>query len=196
MILCGSDLMREDLMAAPGLTIRGDVSAADLRALARRERNRPAAARMYALANALEGMSRAEAARLAGLERQALRDAVVRYNAEGLAGFQDRPRPGSKPRLDAAEQAALAALILAGPDVEGTGLSAWTLPDLCCEIEARWGKRFHPASLSRVVRKLGFSRQKARPSHPKVDPDAQAAFAKRGFATQWMLFAQPSRASA
>jgi transposase len=35
---------------------------------------------------------------------------------------------------------------------------------LCREIEARWGKRFHPASLSRVVRRLGFSRQKARPS--------------------------------
>ena len=38
---------------------------------------------MQAIANALEGMTRAEAARLAGMERQALRDAVVRYNAEG-----------------------------------------------------------------------------------------------------------------
>ena len=35
-----------------------------------------------------EGMSRAEAARLAGMERQALRDAVMRYNAEGLTGAQ------------------------------------------------------------------------------------------------------------
>ena len=109
-------------MAAAGLAIRGDLSAADLRALARRERSRPAAVRMYAVANALEGMTRAEAARLAGLERQALRDAVVRYNAEGLAGFQDRPRPG--PRLDEAERTALAALILAGPAVEAAGLSA------------------------------------------------------------------------
>src|SRR3712207_8074942 len=48
--------------------------------------------------NALEGMSRAEAARLAGMERQALRDAVVRYNAEGLAGLYDRPKPGRPPR--------------------------------------------------------------------------------------------------
>ncbi len=71
-------------MAAAGLAIRGDLSAADLRALARRERSRPAAVRMYAVANALEGMTRAEAARLAGLERQALRDAVVRYNGGRL----------------------------------------------------------------------------------------------------------------
>ena len=183
-------------MAAPGLVIHDDMSSVTLRALARHERSRSAAARMYAVANALEGMSRAEAARLAGLERQALRDAVVRYNAEGLASLQDRPRLGSKPRLDETEQAALAALILAGPDVEATGLSAWTLADLCREIEARWGKRLHSASLSRVVRKLGFSRQKARPSHPKVDLDAQAAFAKRGFRTHWMLLAQHIPASA
>ena len=168
-------------MAAAGLAIRGDLSAADLRALARRERSRTAAVRMHAVANAPEGMARAEAARLAGLGRQALRDAAVRYDAEGLAGFQDRPRPGPRPRLDEAERAALAALILAGPDVEATGLSAWTLPELCREIEARWGKRFHPASLSRVVRRLGFSRQKARPAHPKVDLEAQAAFAKRSY---------------
>lgn len=67
-------------MAAPGLAIRGDVPAAELRRLARRKRSRAAATRMYAVANALEGITRAEAARLAGLERQALRDAVVRYN--------------------------------------------------------------------------------------------------------------------
>jgi transposase len=188
--------MQEDLMAAPGLAIRSDLPAAALRAMARREHSRSAAARMYAIANALEGMTRAEAARLAGLERQALRDAVVRYNAEGLAGLQDRPRLGSKPRLDESERAALAALILAGPDVEATGLSAWTLPELCHEIEVRWGKHLHPASLSRVVRKLGFSRQKARPSHPKVDLDAQAEFAKRGFLRRWMLSTRRIPASA
>ena len=67
-------------MGAKGLPIRTDVPAAELRRLARRERNRAAAARMQAIAGALEGMTRAEAARLAGMERQALRDAVVRNN--------------------------------------------------------------------------------------------------------------------
>ncbi|ACL58412.1 hypothetical protein [Methylobacterium nodulans] len=55
------------------LMIRRDlVSSDDLRRLARRERNRRTATRMLAIANALEGLSRAEAARLVGLERQAL----------------------------------------------------------------------------------------------------------------------------
>ncbi|WP_432612393.1 helix-turn-helix domain-containing protein [Azospirillum brasilense] len=61
--------------------------------MARQENKRRVAARMFAIAHALEGMSRAEAARLAGMDRQALRDAVVRYNAEGAAGLYDRPLP-------------------------------------------------------------------------------------------------------
>ena len=64
------------------LKIREDLTSKELRAHARREWNGRASARMYAIANALEGMKRADAARLAGMERQALRDAVVRYNAE------------------------------------------------------------------------------------------------------------------
>ena len=94
------------------LSIRDDLPPEALRRQARREANRReanrrAALRMLALANALEGMSRAEAARLAGMERQALRDAVVRYNAEGPAGLHDRPKPGRPERLSEAEQAAL-----------------------------------------------------------------------------------------
>ena len=73
------------------LEISGTLSAAELRRRGRQEPDRAASARMMAIANALEGMTRAEAARLAGMERQALRDAVLRYNAEGLDGLHDRP---------------------------------------------------------------------------------------------------------
>ena len=142
-----------------GLPMRTGLSAADLRVLARRETRPRVAPRLYAIAHVLDGVSRAEAARLCGMDRQALRDAVVRFNAEG-------------------EQAALAGLILRGPRPEQSGLSSWTLADLCQEVEANWGKRFHPASMSRVVRRLGFWRQKARQAHPHSDAQAQAAFAK------------------
>ena len=126
-------------MGAKGLLIRDDVPAAELRRLARREKDRAAAARMQAIAGALEGLSRTEAARLAGMERQALRDAVLRYNAEGLAGLHDRPRSGRRPRLDEEQRAARRQMVLDGPGVAATGLSAWTLAELCREVEERWG---------------------------------------------------------
>ena len=52
--------------------------------------------------------------------------------------------------------------------------------------ETSWGKRFHPASMSRVVRRLGFSRQKARQVHPQSDALAQAAFAKKLGRQNWL----------
>lgn len=168
-------------MGAP-LTIRDDLTAEALRRRARHEPNRRAALRMLAIANALEGMSRAEAARLAGMERQALRDAVVRYTSEGLAGLYDRPKPGRPERLSEAEQAALAARVFTGPDPERDGVSAWTRADLCGWLETRFGKAFHPSSLSRVLRRLDLSWQKAQPVHPAADPKAQERFKKKGCA--------------
>jgi len=164
------------------LEIRDDRSPDDLRRLARRERDGRAAARLYAIANALDGMSRGEAARLAGMERQALRDAVVRYNAEGLGGLPDRPKGRPPRRLTVDEEAALAAAILRGPDPERDGVCAWTRADLCRWMDAQFGKTYHPSSLTRVLRRLGFSRQKARPAHPRKDAKAQERFIKRGFA--------------
>jgi transposase len=178
------------------LTIREDIPASVLRRLARREPDRAAAARMQAIAGALEGMTRAEAARLAGMERQALRDAVLRYNAEGLACLHDRPRPGAKPRLDEARRSALRQLILDGPEAETTGLSAWTLGELCREVEARWGVRYHEGHMSKLVRALGLSRQKARPSHPEADPAAREAFAKGGSRANWTASRPSTQASA
>lgn len=75
-----------------GLPIQTDLSASELRALARRERRPRVAPRLYAIAHVLDGVSRAEAARLCGMDRQALRNAVVRFNAEGLGRLVDRAR--------------------------------------------------------------------------------------------------------
>ena len=165
-----------------GLAIDDTVPAGKLRELAFRERSVRTAKRMLAIANALDGMSRADAAAAAGMERQALRDAVTRYNAEGLAGLVDRPGPGRRPALAEGEMALLAERIFKGPDPEVDGVSSWALPDLCRFIEKRFSKTITPQSLSRILRREGFSRQKARPVHPKACAKARTEFEKRGSA--------------
>jgi transposase len=160
-------------------------SPAELRRLARREGIPRTATRMLAIANALEGMTRAAAARLAGMERQALREAVVRYNAEGLDGLRDRPKPGRPPALTEPEQALLLAAVFRGPERARYGCADSPLPALCRWIGStytsnRFDKRLHPASLSRIVRRLDLSRQKTRPLHPPADERAKAAFVKGG----------------
>lgn len=160
------------------LDIRKDRTPAVLRKHAKAETDTRVARRILAIANALDGMSREEAARSAGMDRQTLRDWVLRYNEHGIDGLADRWNGGRPPRFDAQEQAELMRIVLDGPDPEASGLSAYTLEDLANICEQRFGKRMHPWSLGRLLRRLGFSRQKARPRHPQKDPAAQAAFKK------------------
>jgi len=152
---------------APRAAIRTDLhEPGDLRRLARGEAVPRAARRMLAIANAMEGMTLTQAARVVGIERQSLGDAIRRYNAEGLAGLYDRPKPGRPRKLTPVQEDALCAAIAVGPDPDVDGISAYTLEDLAELAESRFGVGCHPASMSRVVRRLGFSKQKARPHHP------------------------------
>ena len=162
----------------PALAIRQDLSAAELRRLVRHEPNRRAAMRLLAIANALDGLSRAEAARRAGMERQALRDAVLRYNAEGVEGLHDRPRSGRPEALTPGRQASLKAWVLRGPDPEREGVSAWRLADVCAHVEEVYGVRYSEWGMSRLLKRLGLSRQKARPRHPQGSAAERAAFKK------------------
>jgi transposase len=160
------------------LKIRKDRTPRVLRKLAKAEADARIARRLLAIANALDGMSRAEAAASAGMDRQTLRDWVIRYNEHGVAGLCDRWSGGRPPLLTLEEQEELLAIVLAGADPEKDGFSAFTRDDLVAMAEKRFGKSMHATSMGRLLRRLDLSRQKARPSHPLKDPAAAAAFKK------------------
>jgi transposase len=158
--------------------IRDDISAQELRRRARRESNGRVASRLLALANALDGMARGEAARRAGMDRQTLRDWVIRFNEQGIDGLCDRPKSGRPTWLDEGQMASLRALVLRGADPERDGVSTWRAKDLCRIVEARFGVAYSENGMLRLLHDLGLSWQKARPIHPEADRKAQATFKK------------------
>ncbi|MEI7608475.1 MAG: helix-turn-helix domain-containing protein [Rhodospirillaceae bacterium] len=147
---------------AYGLKIADHLGVDDFRVWARRCGNGQTGARAYGLANALDGLDRAKAARLAGLERQALRDAVVRYNVENVAGLFDHPKGRRPEGLTESEQATVAAVIFRGPNPEIDGVCTWTREALAVWISRKFGKTVHPSSLTRP----------ATPTAPKAGSDA------------------------
>jgi transposase len=162
----------------PALEIRKDRTPVMLRKLAKAEADARVARRLLAIANALDGVDRKAAAEAAGMDRQTLRDWVIRYNEHGIDGLLDRWGDGRPPRLAPDEKAELFTIVMAGPDPEVDGICAFTREDLVRICEKRFGKTMHPGSMGRLLRSLGLSRQKARPSHPKKDPASQEAFKK------------------
>src|SRR5207253_8858767 len=145
---------------------------------AARCRDARAARRMLALALVLEGSSREEAARAAGMDRQTLRDWVHRYNEEGLPGLHDRHRSGRKPRPTPGQEAELVTAVEQGPDPDRDGVVRRRRVDLRALIEARFAVRLHERTVGEVLRRLGFTRLSVRPRHPKADAAAQEAVKK------------------
>jgi transposase len=162
------------------LAICDDIGSEELRRRARRERDGRVSARLIAIANALEGMDRASAARLAGMDRQTLRDWVHRYNAHGIAGLCNRPAPGRRPKLSEGQMAALKAMVLAGPDPVVDKITRWRMVDLCRWVEERWGVSYSDTGMLRVLWSLDLSHRKTRPRHPQSNEKAQQAFKKGG----------------
>jgi len=157
--------------------IRSDLyTSGELKLMARNEKVPRKARRLLAIAHAMNGMTFTAAAEAVGMERQALGDAVKRYNAEGLDGLSDRPKPGRTRKLTEDQENELKTIVENGPDPETDGLSAYTRADIAGIVKAKFGVTYHEDHMGRLLRRLGFSRQKPRPFHPKKDKAAQAAF--------------------
>jgi len=175
--------------AAVSIT-RLELTAAQLRAAAGREKDGSAARRMLAIAMVLDGADRGTAAETCGMDRQTLRDWVHRYNAEGIRGLHDLKTPGPKPKLTADQQAKLAELVEAGPDPARHGVVRWRRVDLRDELQRCFGVELHERSVGKVLAKLGYRRLSVRPRHPQTDEAAQEAFKKTS--PQWSRHGCPT----
>ena len=162
----------------PALTIRTDLTSDELRRFARSEPDSRVCRRLLAIAMALDGASRAEAARLAGMDRQSLRDWVVRYNAEGVEGLRDRVRTGRPPLLADALEPELARLIAAGPDVERDGTVEYRVRHIRELAMRHFGADYSRSGMQDRLHRMKLSYLMPRPIHPKTDPSAQEAFKK------------------
>ena len=170
-------------MAEVAIT-RLDMSAADLRAEAKRSADAKQAARILAIALVLDGFSREDAARLCGMDRQTLRDWVHRYNKAGLEGLADRARSGRPASLSWVEQGKFAAWVEQGADLARDGVVRFRRVDLRDRIAAEFGVELHERSVGKLLRRLGYRRLSVRPRHPQSDPAAEEAFKKTSPAWQ------------
>lgn len=158
------------------LITRTEHNAAELRRRAGLSDDAALARRLLALALILDGHRREDAARLAGMERQTLRDWVHRYNADGLAGLADRHAGGVGRRLSAEQEAEVAQWMRAGPDVATDGVVRWRCVDIQARLARLFGLTLHERSVGKLLHRLRFAHVSARPRHPRADVAAQASF--------------------
>jgi transposase len=163
---------------ASSVQLRDDDDAGSLRDLAKRCRDPRQFRLLLALAAVYDGMSRADAAKVGGMDRQTLRDWVHRFNAAGPEGVRNRAGAGRPRRLTEVQMRELAEIVETGPDPVTDGVVRWRRIDLKRVIEERFGVIYSERAVSDLLGRLSFSYISARPQHPRQDQRVLEGFKK------------------
>jgi transposase len=108
------------------------------------------------------------------MDRQPLRDWVIRYNEAGIPGLSARPHGGgAQSKLSEAEKAQVACWVRQGPEIVEDGVVRWRLRDLRDRILARFFVVMDERSVGRILKSLKFSHISVRPRHPQADAAAR-----------------------
>ena len=126
------------------------------------------------------------------MDRQTLRDWVIRFNEQGPDGLINIPSPGVPPKLGKKHRSFLVRLVEEGPIPAVHGVVRWRACDLIMRLHEEFGLSVSDDTIYRALRDLGFSHLSARPKAYKQDPDAMEAF-KKTLLYAWRKSAPSSR---
>ena len=163
---------------AAAIVVRSDYSSSDLRRFSRRCNDADQVRRLLAVALILDGSSRGEAARVAGVTLQIVRDWVVRFNEGGPAWLATRKAPGKASILNDEQRAHLARQVETGPIPAAHGVVRWRLADLAQWIWDKFGLSVTRFTLGRELRAMGYRKLSARPRHYGQKPQDIEDFKK------------------
>ena len=106
---------------------------------------------------------------------------LSRARAGGIEALRRRPAPGPTPKLSEAHRAALPTLLAPGAEAFGFRGDVWTTKRVAAVIAVRFGVRYHPAHVSRLLRAVGWSPQQ--PIQRATQRDAAAI--AQWYAERW-----------
>jgi transposase len=136
----------------------------DFEALQRRRR---AAAKLFA-----KGVPQADVARRLKVSRQSVSRWHRRWLEQGEEAVVGAGRAGRPPRLSAEQKSRVDAELRKGPAAHGYATQLWTLARVAEVIQRVTGVRYHPGHVWRLLRELGWTRQ--RPARRAVERDEEA----------------------
>jgi transposase len=164
--------------------VRADFSSQELRRLATRAKDAAQARRLLAIAAVLDGATREEAGKIGGMDRQTLRDWVIRFNDQGPDGLINKSSPGAPGKLSKEHKVFLARLVEEGPIPAVHGVVRWRACDLIMRLHEEFGISVSDDTVYRALKELGYSHVSARPKAYKQNPEAIEAF-KKSFPPAW-----------
>lgn len=144
----------------------------ELKSGARREVGR-VSERMHAVLLSARGYEIGQIASILEYDEATIRRWIERYEAEGLEGLQDRPRPGRPRSAGAAAQESVRRAIETGPESCGhPDVALWTVVLLQAHLLMGLGLQLSRSSVRRLLDAMGYVWRRPRhvlPNDPEAD---------------------------
>jgi transposase len=130
------------------------------------------AARMRAADLFAKGMSQADIGRELGVSHQSVSDWHKLWLVGGKRALKRTGAPGRPRKVTDAELAKVERALQKGPKANGYPTDLWTLARVAEVIEQTTGVKYHPGHVWKVLRRMGWSRQ--RPARQAAERDDEA----------------------
>ena len=124
-----------------------------------------------------QGMVAAMIGQIVRLNEESVRKWLKRYEAEGIEGLKDDPRPGVEPIVTEEYQTKLVAAVRRRPRSMGLPFSLWTLQRLADYMAQETGIRVSDETVRRYLALSGIVL--SRPQHKVSSPDPEYVVKKR-----------------
>lgn len=119
-----------------------------------------------------KGKRQADVVHALGVSRETASDWHAKWSAGGRDALKAAGRAGRLPKVDSADLQRVEKALLKGAIANGFPNDLWTLARVADVIERETGVRYHEAHLSKVLRAMGWSRQK--PARRAIERDEEA----------------------
>ncbi|WP_152424851.1 IS630 family transposase [Natronococcus jeotgali] len=127
--------------------------------------------RLCFIKNLYQGDTREQAGRRVGISRSTTRRWALAWTDSGVKGLCPRFGGGQPPKLTPQQWNELCDVLKEG--------QPWTPKEIHALIQDRYNVTYHPAHLSRKLRKVGMNYAKPRPMDPRRPDDAEEILAER-----------------
>ena len=107
-----------------------------------------------------------------GVSEGAVSQWIKRAREKGVQDLRHKPPPGAPPRLSEDERARLPELLALGAEAHGFRADVWTCERVAAVIRREFGVSYHPAHVSRLLKKLRLSLQKPQRRAEQRDEEA------------------------
>ena len=119
-----------------------------------------------------QGWKQQAIAEALGVTQGAVSQWLTRAKDEGQQALRRQKAPGAQPRLTIEQKRRIPELLKQGPETFGFRGDVWTRDRIATVIRREFGVSYHPVHVGRILRDLGWTRQKPKRRARQRDKEA------------------------